>query len=59
MTVRIEVTATQVAVAKLKIKRDRARGLPIDAAILAIAEARPATSRREQFSAGADEARQG
>lgn len=57
MTVRLEVTATQVAAAKLKIKRDRARGLPVDPAILAIAEARPATSHRAQFSAGADEAR--
>lgn len=40
----IYVTPQQVAAAKLKTKRARARGLPVDPATQAIADARP---RRE------------
>lgn len=45
MTVRIiKVTSAQIAAAKLKIKRAEARGLPVDDATRAIANARRRSS---------------
>lgn len=43
----IYVTPQQVAAAKLKAKRARARGLPVDAATQAIADARTHRERRD------------
>ena len=43
----IHVTPQQVAAAKLVAKRARARGLPVDPAIQAIADARPRREGRE------------
>lgn len=48
MTPRLEVTATEVAAAKLVVKRALARGLPVDPAVQAIAEARPVKDWREE-----------
>lgn len=42
MSKTVWVTSVTVAAAKLKIKRAKARGLPISAATQAIADARPA-----------------
>ncbi len=55
MTTRLEVTATQVAAAKLLVKRARARGLPVDPAVQAIADTRPAADRQSRFAARAGE----
>lgn len=56
----IRVTPQQVAAAKLKIKRDRARGLPVDAATQAIADARPPRSgRTSEFRHGVADGRTG
>ena len=51
------VTSTVVAAAKLKVKRAHARGLPVDDATQAIADARPA--RRGEVETGAAEGRTG
>ena len=52
MSERTWVTSAVVAAAKLKIKRERARGLPVDEAVQAIADARPAPSRRGEGRTG-------
>lgn len=36
-----KVTSVEVAAAKLQVKRARQRGLPVDSAVVAIAEAKP------------------
>lgn len=48
----IQVTPQQVSAAKLKAKRARARGLPVDAATQAIADARPPSDRDGDFRRG-------
>lgn len=53
MSESILVTSVQVAAAKLKIKRALARGLPVDEATRAIAEARKVDPDRDgESSAG-------
>lgn len=52
MTQRLEVTAVQVAAAKLMVKRARARGCPVDPAVQAIADAPRAAERRVEQVAG-------
>lgn len=51
----LKVTATQVAAAKLIVKRARARGLPVDDAVQAMADAWPVPGRPEQFIMGSPE----
>ena len=55
----IQVTPQQVAAAKLKAKRARARGLPVDAATQAIADARPRRGRGGEFRRGGADGRTG
>lgn len=54
---RLEVSAGQVAAAKLAVKRARARRLPVDPAIQAIAEARRERTPQQEFVAGSSEGR--
>lgn len=57
MSERIWVTSQVVAAAKLKIKRDRARGLPVEAATQAIADARLAPRPSDEAGAGVKDGR--
>lgn len=55
---RLEVASTTVAAARVIVKRARARGLPVDAAVQAIADARPDKARRTKFENSSAEGRQ-
>jgi len=58
VTAILYVKPQTVDAAKLKIKRDRARGLPVDEAVQAIADARPPQSSGcDEPAAEADEGR--